>query len=173
MQRTCRFVVFRKPVPTSNSPCQSARTADFERVCLAWHRACEVQVLTPGVCGAEGKEKCKGVMARWGLEEAQSESAAQACPGPQSGEEGADMRCGRLGASGRVTAKPSIRSWGVCCESGVHAWKILCLTQGSLQGVIGKDTACGYLVQVWGNPLVPRIRSGRLRVEPLVEALSR
>ena len=34
------------------------------RVCRAWHRACEVKVLTPGISGAEGKEKGKGVIVR-------------------------------------------------------------------------------------------------------------
>jgi hypothetical protein len=47
------------------------------RVCRAWHRACEVKVLAPGISGAEGKEKGKGVIVRWGLEEAQSKSAGR------------------------------------------------------------------------------------------------
>ena len=34
------------------------------RVCRAWHGACEVEVLTPGISGAEGKEKGKGVIGR-------------------------------------------------------------------------------------------------------------
>ena len=29
-----------------------------------------MEVLTPGISGAEGKEKGKGVIVRWGLEEA-------------------------------------------------------------------------------------------------------
>ena len=41
-----------------------ARAADLGRVCRAWHRACEVEVLTPGISGAEGKEKGKGVIVR-------------------------------------------------------------------------------------------------------------
>ena len=48
-----------------------------ERVCRAWHRAYGVEVPMPGVRGAEGKEKGKGVIARWGLEEAQSKSAGR------------------------------------------------------------------------------------------------
>ena len=47
------------------------------RVCRAWHRAYGVEVPMPGFRGAEGKEKGKGVIARWGLEEAQSESAGR------------------------------------------------------------------------------------------------
>jgi hypothetical protein len=47
------------------------------RVCRAWHRTCEVKVLTPGVSGAEGKEKGRGVIVRWGPEEAQSKSAGR------------------------------------------------------------------------------------------------
>jgi hypothetical protein len=38
--------------------------ADAERVCQAWHRTDEVKVLVPGVRGAEGEEKGKGVTAR-------------------------------------------------------------------------------------------------------------
>jgi hypothetical protein len=48
-----------------------------QRVCRAWHGACEVEVLTPGFRGAEGKEKGKGVIVRWGLKEAQSKNAGR------------------------------------------------------------------------------------------------
>ena len=51
--------------------------ADPHRVCRAWHRASRVEVPIPGVSGAEGKEKDKGVTARWGLEEVQSEHAGR------------------------------------------------------------------------------------------------
>jgi len=51
--------------------------ADFRRVCRAWHRASRVEVPIPGVSGAEGKEKDKGVAARWGPEEVQSEHAGR------------------------------------------------------------------------------------------------
>ena len=54
------------------------------------------------------------------------------------------MRCGTLGASGHVTAKPSIRNWGVLYKFGVHARKVLCLTPGGLYGVYGADMACVY-----------------------------
>ena len=43
------------------------------------------------------------------------------------------MRCGTLGASGHVTAKPSIREWGVLYKSGAYAWKATRLTPGDLQ----------------------------------------
>ena len=45
-------------------------------------------------------------------------------------EQEPDMRCGTSGASGHVTAKPSIRSWGVLYKSGVYARKALSLTPG-------------------------------------------
>jgi len=64
------------------------------------------------------------------------------------------MRCGTLGTSpavGGMTAKSSIRNWGVLYKSGVHAWKVLCLTPGGLCGVCVEDKVCGYLVHVWGN----------------------
>jgi len=34
------------------------------RVCRAWHRTCGVEVPTPGIRGAEGKEEGKGVVVR-------------------------------------------------------------------------------------------------------------
>jgi hypothetical protein len=42
------------------------------------------------------------------------------------------MRCGTPGASGHVTAKPSIRTWGVLYKSSGYAQKALCLTPGDL-----------------------------------------
>jgi hypothetical protein len=63
---------------TGNSPLRRLLPAgDCCRVCQAWHRACGVQVPTPGIRGAEGEEKGKGVTARWGLKEAQSERAGR------------------------------------------------------------------------------------------------
>ena len=50
---------------------------DFSRVYRAWHRAYEVKVLVPGNRGAEGEEKGKGVIVRWGLKEAQSKSVGR------------------------------------------------------------------------------------------------
>jgi len=43
------------------------------------------------------------------------------------------MRCGTLGASGHVTAQPSIRKWGVLYKSGTYARKATRLTPGDLQ----------------------------------------
>jgi hypothetical protein len=34
---------------------------ELGRVCQAWHRTSEVQVLVPGIRGAEGEEKGQGV----------------------------------------------------------------------------------------------------------------
>ena len=39
--------------------------------------SCKVKVLAPGISGAEGKEKGKGVAVRLGLKEAQSENAGR------------------------------------------------------------------------------------------------
>jgi len=47
------------------------------RVCRAWHIACGVEVPAPGVRGAEGKEKGKGVVARRGPQEAQPKDAGR------------------------------------------------------------------------------------------------
>ena len=92
----------------------------------------------PGFRGAEGKEKGKGVIARWGLEEA-PHGKLGICDNPKArgDEQEPDMRCGTLGASGHVTTKPSIRKWGVLYKSGVYARKVLCLTPGDLHCALG------------------------------------
>ena len=53
------------------------KAGDFERVRWAWRVTSPVRVLWPGIRRAEGKEKGKGVVARRGLEEAQSEAAGR------------------------------------------------------------------------------------------------
>ena len=76
--------------------------------------------------GAEGKEKGKGVTARWGLEETQSKSAGRRVGIPPK------EACGTPGTSWHVTAKSPIRKWGVLNKSGVYARIVLCLTLGDL-----------------------------------------
>ena len=49
-------------------------------------------------------------------------------------EQKPDPRRGASGASGHVTAKPSICDWGVLCKSGVYARTVSCLTPGGLSG---------------------------------------
>ncbi len=56
--------------------CASAAGED-ERVCRAWHVACEVKVLAPGIGEAEGKRKGNCVIARWGGEEVQRKSTGR------------------------------------------------------------------------------------------------
>ena len=82
--------------------------AEPGRVCRAWHRAYEVKVLVPGISGAEGKEKGKGVVVRRGLEEAQSKSAGRRIP----------LQAGLY-------------------KSGVYARNVLCLTPGGLLCALG------------------------------------
>jgi len=53
-------------------------------------------------------------------------------PKARGDEQEPDMRCGTSGASGHVTAKPSIGKRGVLYKSGVYAQKALCLTPGDL-----------------------------------------
>jgi hypothetical protein len=48
-----------------------------KRVCQAWHRTSAVQVLVPGMRGAEGEAKGQGVHREVGLEEAQSKCAGR------------------------------------------------------------------------------------------------
>ena len=69
-----------------------------------------MKVLTPGFRGAEGKEKGKGVIVRWGLKGSPIQKRGTFDLEP-------DMRCGPPGASGYVTAKPSIRERGVLVYS--------------------------------------------------------
>ena len=56
---------------------QKRGAPQFERVRRAWRVTLQVRVLWPGIRRAEGKEKGKGVVARRGLEEAQSEAAGR------------------------------------------------------------------------------------------------
>src|SRR5688572_30173822 len=49
-------------------------------------------------------------------------------------EQKPDMRRGAPGASGHMTAKPSICGWGALCKSGVYAVKVTSLTPGDLSG---------------------------------------
>ncbi len=46
------------------------------------------------------------------------------------------MRRGASGASGHVTAKPSICDWDALCNSGARAVKVMCLTPGDLLGAV-------------------------------------
>ena len=55
----------------------------------------------------------------------------------QGDEQEPDLRCGTSGTSGHVTAKSSIRNWGVLYKSGVYARKALCLTPGDLSCALG------------------------------------
>ena len=62
------------------------------------------------------------------------------------------MRCGTPGTSGHVTAKSSIRDWGVLYKSGVYARNVLCLTLGDLHGVRGMIRYASSESYERGNP---------------------
>jgi hypothetical protein len=83
-----------------------------------------VKVPVPGFSGAEGKEKGKGVTARWGPEEAQSKTAGRRTG---TGYEVWYIRDER--ARDREVLHPHV---GVLYKSGVYAGKVLCLTPGDL-----------------------------------------
>lgn len=100
---------------------------------------------------AEGKEKGKDVVARQGLEggsgisrskllcswplnDASSAGGWKPNPKLPSDEQKPDIRRDASGASGHVTAKPSICGWGAFCQFGVHAAKVTCITPGDLPG---------------------------------------
>jgi hypothetical protein len=51
------------------------------------------------------------------------------------------MRRDASGASGHVTAKPSICGWDAFCKSGVYAGKVTCLTPGDLPPVLRRIEA--------------------------------
>jgi len=61
-------------------------------------------------------------------------------------EQEPDMRRDASGASGHVTAKPSICGWGAFCKSGVYAAKVTSLTPGDLSG---KNRALPLLVHLF------------------------
>jgi hypothetical protein len=81
-----------------------------------------VEVPIPGVSGAEGKEKDKGVTARWGPEEVQSEHAGR-----------------RTGTGYEVWyTRDELARDNELYKSGVYAWKVLCLTPGDLPCALGR-----------------------------------
>ena len=82
------------------------------------------EVPVPGRSRAEGKEKGKGVIVRWGLEEAQSESAERRTGTGYEVWHTQD----ELARDNEVL---HLRK-GVLYKSGVYAWKVLCLTPGDL-----------------------------------------
>ena len=53
-------------------------------------------------------------------------------PKRRGDEQELDMRRGAFGASGHVTAKPSICVWDALCKSSARAVKVTCLTPGYL-----------------------------------------
>ena len=75
-----------------------------------------VKVPRPGVRGAEGQGKRKGVTVRWGLKDAWNERAGR---GTRTGYEVWYSRGER-----HATAKPSIHNGAVLDKSGVYARKV-------------------------------------------------
>jgi len=56
-------------------------------------------------------------------------------------EQELNMRCDIFGASGHVTAKPSICNWDMFYKLSVYAMKVKCLTPGDLL-LLRWETAC-------------------------------
>ncbi len=96
-------------------------------MCRTWHRTNGVEVPVPGRSRAEGKEKGKGVIARWGLEEAQSEDAGRRTGTGYEVWHTQDERA-------RDREVLHLRK-GVLYKSGVYALKVQCLTPGDLLSV--------------------------------------
>ena len=86
-----------------------------------------MKVPASGVRGAEGKEKGKGVAARRGPEEAQSENA-----GRRTGTGYEVWYTRGQWARDHEALHPQR---GVLYKSGAYAWKVTCLTLGGLRGV--------------------------------------
>jgi len=108
------------------------RAAHAWRVCQAWHRACGVHP-TPGISGAEGEEKGKGVIGRWRLEEAQSKGA-----GRRTGTGQEVWYTWNEWAPDHEVLHPRV---GVLYKSGAYARTVLCLTLGDLHAVRASEEA--------------------------------
>ena len=81
----------------------------------------------PGFRGAEGKEKGKGVIVRWGLEEAQSKSAGR--------RTGTGYEVWYARDEGARDLKVLYPLLGVLYESGAYVSTVAALTTGGLKGV--------------------------------------
>src|SRR5262245_23530070 len=103
------------------------RAGELKRVCQAWHRTSEVQVLVPGDRGAEGEEKGKGVHREVGS----GGSPIQTRGATNRNRLRGVARPGRAGTCPR--SPPS--AGGVRYQSGVYARNVRCLTLGGLSGV--------------------------------------
>ncbi|BDB13249.1 hypothetical protein ANFP_05690 [Acidithiobacillus ferrooxidans] len=74
IHRTAGYVVTRSSGGVGGRGREASSYPDVRR---AWRVTSQVRVLWPGFRRAEGEEKGKGVVARRGLEEAQSEAAGR------------------------------------------------------------------------------------------------
>ena len=101
--------------------------AHRQRVCQAWHRACGVEVPTPGVRGAAGEEQGQGVSVRWRLKEAHSKHAGRRTGTGYEGGTTWDER-----ARDRAVLHPR---GGVLDQSGAYVQKGRCLPLGELHAV--------------------------------------
>jgi len=72
-------------------------------VCAGMAQSLWGEVPMPGFPRSRRQGEGQGVIVRWGLEKLN--------PKARGDEQEPDTRCGTLGASGHVTAKPSIRKW--------------------------------------------------------------
>lgn len=106
----------------------------YPDVCRAWHVTWGVQFdrLTVNKSPRQVKEKPKGsgratASSRGGVGRKSNAKA-------RGDEQEPDTRCGTLGASGHVTAKPSILHLGVLYKFGVCVRKVTSLTPGGLPG---------------------------------------
>jgi hypothetical protein len=106
----------------------------------------------PGNRGAEGKEKGKGVIVRWGLEEAQSESA-----GRRTGTGYEVWHTWDERARDREVLHPQR---GVLYKSGVYARNGRCLTLGDLSVVRGRTGS-----RVTGSDRPGEVSRGRSKPE--------
>ena len=88
-----------------------------------------MKVLGPGNRGAEGKEKGKGSIVRWGLKEAQSKGTGRRTG---TGYEVWYVRGER--ARDREALHPQ---GDMLYKSGVYVPKVLCLTPGDLHCALG------------------------------------
>jgi hypothetical protein len=107
------------------------------RVCQAWHRTSEVQVLVPGMRGAEGEEQGQGV---------HREVGSGGSPIHTRGATHRNRRC-RVGHPGRAGTCPRSppAAGGALDTSGVYARNVLGLPLGDLLVVQENRTERGEI----------------------------
>ena len=89
-----------------------------------------MQVPAPGIRGAKGEEKGKGLTVRWG-----AEGGGKPNPKTRGDEQKSERRCGTTRDERARDREVPHPQRGVRYQSGVYTSKVLCLTPGDLPAV--------------------------------------